>query len=75
MPANEMIKPLHERMPAIIAPTHYDLWLDLRMTDKEEIMSFLNSAPSGSLRFSPVGTWVNTPKHDDESCIKSVNSR
>ena len=30
MPANEVIKPLHERMPAIIAPAHYDLWLDSR---------------------------------------------
>ncbi|MGB7931713.1 MAG: SOS response-associated peptidase family protein [Gammaproteobacteria bacterium] len=27
MPANEVIKPLHERMPAIIAPAHQDLWL------------------------------------------------
>jgi putative SOS response-associated peptidase YedK len=26
MPANEVMKPLHERMPAIIAPAHFDLW-------------------------------------------------
>jgi len=34
MPANEVMKPLHERMPAIIAPTHYDLWLDPRKLPK-----------------------------------------
>ena len=27
MPSNEVMKPIHERMPAIIAPAHYDLWL------------------------------------------------
>jgi putative SOS response-associated peptidase YedK len=69
MPANEVMKPLHERMPAIIAPAHYDLWLDPRITDKDEIMQLLNSAPSGSLRAYPVSPWVNVPKHDDERCI------
>jgi putative SOS response-associated peptidase YedK len=70
MPANEVMTPLHERMPAIIAPTHYDLWLDSRMNDKDEIMQLLNSAPSSQLKAYPVSTWVNVPKHDDERCIQ-----
>jgi len=69
MPANEIMKPLHDRMPAIIAPAHYDRWLDSRMDDKQEIMGYLNSAPSAGLSFYPISTWVNTPKHDDERCI------
>ena len=71
-PANEVIKPLHERMPAIIAPAHYDLWLDPRITDKAEIMEYLNSAPSGSLKFYPISTRVNSPKNDDDRCIQPV---
>ena len=70
MPANEVMKSLHERMPAIIAPAHYDLWVDSRITDKVEIMGFLNSAPSSGLKFYPVSPWVNAPKHDDERCIQ-----
>jgi putative SOS response-associated peptidase YedK len=70
MPANEVMKPLHERMPAIIAPAHYDLWLDPRITDKDEIMQFLNSAPSGRLKAYQVSPWVNVPAHDDERCIQ-----
>ena len=70
MPANEAMKPVHERMPAIIAPAHYDLWLDPRITDKDEIMQYLNSAPSSQLKFYPVSTWVNSPEHDDERCIR-----
>ena len=72
MPANEVMKPLHERMPAIIAPTHYDLWLDRRSIEKDEIMGFINSAPSSSLKFYPISPWVNSPQHDDERCIRPV---
>jgi len=70
MPANEVMKSLHERMPALIAPAHYDLWLDARITDKAELMGYLNSAPSSQLVTYPISPWVNSPKHDDERCIQ-----
>ena len=71
MPANEVMRPLHDRMPAIIAPAHYDLWLDPKITDKDEIMGYINSAPSTSLVTYPVSTWVNSPKHDEDRCIQT----
>jgi putative SOS response-associated peptidase YedK len=70
MPANDVMTPLHDRMPAIIAPAHYDLWLDSRITEKKEIMRYLNSAPSDQLKAYPVSPWVNVPKHEDERCIQ-----
>lgn len=70
MPSNEVMKPIHERMPAIIAPAEYDWWLDARVTDKQEIMQYLTSAPSSQLTAYPVSTRVNVPKHDDERCIQ-----
>jgi putative SOS response-associated peptidase YedK len=73
MPANEVMKPLHERMPAIIAPAHYDLWLDPKVTDKAEIMGYLNSTPSGQLMTYPISPWVNSPKHDDDRCIQPLD--
>jgi putative SOS response-associated peptidase YedK len=72
MPSNEVMKPIHERMPAIIAPAHYVLWLDSRVSDKQEIMQYLTSAPSSQLTVYPVSTWVNVPKHDDERCIQAA---
>jgi putative SOS response-associated peptidase YedK len=72
MPANEIMKPIHERMPVIIAPAHYDWWLDSRVTDKQEIMQYLTSAPSSQLTAFPVSTWVNSPKHNDERCIQGT---
>lgn len=73
MPANEVMRPLHERMPAILAPAHYDLWLDERLTDKRKIMGYLNSAPSANLSYHPVAPWVNSPRHDDERCIRPAD--
>jgi putative SOS response-associated peptidase YedK len=70
MPSNEVMKPLHERMPVIIAPAHYDLWLDARVTGKAEIMWHLHSTPSSQLMFYPISPWVNSPRHDDERCIQ-----
>ena len=69
-PSNEVMKPIHERMPAIIAPAEYDWWLDSRIEEKQEIMQYLTSAPSSQLTAYPVSTWVNVPRHDDERCIK-----
>ena len=69
-PSNEVMQPIHERMPAIIAPAHYDWWLDARITDKQEIMQYLASALSSQLTAYPVSTWVNSPKNNDERCIQ-----
>jgi putative SOS response-associated peptidase YedK len=70
MPANEVMKSIHERMPAIIAPAHYDLWLDSRISDNQEIMQYLTSAPSSQLTAYPVSTRVNSPRNNDEQCIR-----
>ena len=73
MPSNAIMKPIHERMPAIIAPAHYDYWLDSGVTDKQEIMQYLTSAPSSQLSAYPVSTWVNSPRNNGERCIQPVN--
>ena len=70
MPANDVMKSLHECMPAIIIPAHQDLWLYPRVTDKVKIMGYLNSAPSGQLVTFAISPCVNSPKHDDEQCIE-----
>jgi len=72
MPANDVMKPLHERMPAIIDPANYDQWLDSRITEKAEIMQILDPTLSSHLMFYPISPWVNSPKHDDERCIQAA---
>jgi putative SOS response-associated peptidase YedK len=70
MPSNGVMRPIHERMPAIISPAHYDVWLDSSLSDKQEIMNCLSPDPSSLLTAYPVSTRVNSPKNSDERCIK-----
>ena len=70
MPANAVMKPIHERMPAIIAAKDYDAWLDPGVTNKQEIMQYLDSAPSSDLTAYPVSTRVNSAKNNDARCIE-----
>lgn len=73
MPANEVMKPIHERMPAIISAAHYASWLDSNLTHKQEIMQLLLSAPSSQLTAYPVSTRVNSPGNNDAQCIEKVS--
>jgi putative SOS response-associated peptidase YedK len=42
--ANERVRPIHERMPVILRPDHYDAWLDPSVQQAEVLQPLL--APS-----------------------------
>lgn len=63
--ANEIMKPVHDRMPVIITPNDYERWLD---TGKESLL-----APyPGEMSCHPVGTYVNNPKNDGKDLIEPL---
>ena len=70
--ANELISQIHDRMPVILAPQDYDLWLDPEVDDPEKVMPLLKSYPEKEMEFYPVGLGVNSPKHDGEGLIKPL---
>ena len=66
--ANAFTEPIHNRMPVILAPADYDLWLDPQMIDREKLEPLL--APSDmKLRANPVSTLVNKATNDVPACI------
>jgi putative SOS response-associated peptidase YedK len=68
-PANELVAPIHDRMPVILAPENYARWLDPAAGDPR---SLLEPCPAGWLESFPVNPRVNDPKHDDPECIQPV---
>jgi putative SOS response-associated peptidase YedK len=58
-PANEEVGPLHDRMPAILAPGDWDEWLDPAHHDVERLLGLLRPAPPGRLSSRPVSRLVN----------------
>lgn len=70
--ANELVSPFHNRMPAILRPEDYDVWL--RPDSKgEQLKSLLVPCPSDWLVVSPVSKQVNNPRNDDPSCIAELS--
>jgi putative SOS response-associated peptidase YedK len=64
---NALMAELHDRMPVILDPAHYDRWLDPSVPGAEEL---LRPCPAEWLEAVPVSTRVNSPANDDESIIQ-----
>ena len=72
--ANEMMVPLHERMPVIIPPEQYDLWLDPEVKDVQQLERLLQPFPSDEMTAYPVSTLVNSPKNDLAACVEPLEA-
>jgi putative SOS response-associated peptidase YedK len=67
--SNELIRPLHDRMPVIIAPAHYDLWLDPNVTDSALLNPLFKPFPADEMECIPVNSFVNDAKNEGARCI------
>lgn len=66
---NAALAPVHDRMPAILAPEHFPLWLDPAVTDGTRLLPLLAPAPDDLLLGHPVGLAVNNPANDRPDCV------
>jgi putative SOS response-associated peptidase YedK len=70
--ANEVMIPIHKRMPVILESTDYDLWLDPTVQEPELLQPILQPYNSDKLKAYPVSTLVNNPRNDTPECLKSI---
>lgn len=66
---NALMAPIHNRMPVIVAPEHYELWLDPQVQRTEPLQPVLEPFRPEAMAAYPVSTRVNSPRNDDEECI------
>lgn len=69
--ANEIMRPIHDRMPVILNPAQYNTWLNTGRSNRAQLQALLLPY-AGTLETRPVSRYVNSPKHDDPSCIAPV---
>jgi putative SOS response-associated peptidase YedK len=69
--ANARIARLHDRMPAILAPAVYALWLDPER-GVDSLAPLLAPLPDDALAFHPVSTRVNRVEIDDPALLERV---
>ncbi len=70
--ANELLRPIHDRMPVIIPTDKEDLWLDPKTTEKEKLLPLLAPYPSEEMEFYRVSPVMNKPDYDSPEVINPV---
>ena len=68
-PAQPPVDAVHDRMPAILAPGHFDKWLDPDFDDTAVLTAMLQEKGDFVLESVQVGPRVNSPANDDPSCV------
>ena len=72
--ANERLRPIHARMPVILAPDAFTPWLDPGLTEPTQLTGLLRACPDEAIELRPVSRRVNRPEHDDPACIAPLDA-
>lgn len=67
--ANAAVAAIHDRMPAIVRPEHYALWLDPSVRDPERLLALLAPPRAADVELHPVDRRVNDVRCDDPSLV------
>jgi putative SOS response-associated peptidase YedK len=70
--SNAVTSQVHDRMPIILDPESYDLWLDPGMTNVGAASELLKPCDPRRMRCYPVSTRINSVANDDEECSVPV---
>ncbi len=71
--ANDLLAPIHPRMPAILSPRRYDAWLDPRNARAADLVSLLlEPYPPEELECYPVSRSVNRAEYDGPECVRPL---
>ena len=65
---NAVTSSVHDRMPVILDPDNYDLWLDPGVTKVEAVSDLMKPYDARLMRSYPVSTRINHVANDDEEC-------
>lgn len=73
--ANGALSSLHDRMPAILQPEHFDAWLDTRSFNAEMAAEMLRPAPDALLEHISVDPRLNNARNEGPELIKPYSER
>ncbi len=66
---NELIRPIHDRMPVILSEEAEWLWMDHTVQDSKTLAGVQTPFPAGSMKAAPVSRAVNSVKDKGPQCI------
>jgi len=66
---NALVKKIHDRMPVILSPQAYDLWLSPDELPAEKTLPLLKPFAASQMKAVSVSPLVNNPAFDSRECI------
>lgn len=70
--ANDLMRPVHNRMPVILPESAWETWLDPENEDVDSLQALLVPEAAGELALYPISTRVNRPTNNDISLLEPV---
>ena len=67
--ANDLVGKLHDRMPVILSPAEFPIWLDREINEPEPLQSLFTPFPSDLLVADQVSPLVNNPRNDSPEIL------
>lgn len=69
---NDLLKPIHDRMPVILPRQQYGTWLNPEVSNPFELGSLLTAYPADEMTYYPVSTRVNNARYEAPDLIDPV---
>ena len=69
--ANRTLSELHNRMPVILSPSDFEVWLDVA-TPRDSLVSLLRPAAEDLLDFEPISTQINNVRNEGPECLERM---
>lgn len=69
---NALMEPIHDRMPVILDPADYELWLDPGVQDGDALRHLITPCPADALEAYEVGKAVNNPRNQGPELIAAM---
>ena len=70
--ANELTRPIHDRMPVILEPGVWDAWLDPATQDAAALRALVVPYPAEGMMAWPIGAWVGNARNQGPRCVEPL---
>jgi putative SOS response-associated peptidase YedK len=68
--SNDLLRSVHDRMPVILKPDDYTVWLDPEVKTPERLQSMLKPYPPDEMVGRSVSSTVNKADHEGPDCVE-----
>ncbi|MBI5766540.1 MAG: SOS response-associated peptidase [Verrucomicrobia bacterium] len=66
---NELMRPIHTRMPIMLTPEQCEPWLDDRLTDPARVLALLQPQAAETMQAAAVSRFVSNVRNEGPECL------